>query len=419
MAEQKKLDKNSEEYMNARKTRINIRTQITKLYDVMSQGTSTGESITGDQLLNWTKTFGIVEYTISNFNDYLEGLNDEYAECPDSLALIANLDVMAVDEYQTKWDTLREFANGKYTQTSFSQKEEDKQQQQRPKQQMSVSPFTQAEVVPKFSGKYEDFRGFWEFFKEIVHDNNELTNTQKHGILLAKLDETTKTKISSLNPKEYLEAVRILEAHFQSVHIVRNNIITEFENFPVIDTKSPKPGSYGNLLTRSRTAYKSLLETTTDQARDTTIEHLRQLIISKIPRCWTYGLLSFGHLQTMEDLLDKMTTLQAVIERPSLLAKPGPEREKKEGRNDQHKRQEETQKASKLCKLCDGQHKTIFCHSKLSPQEKVKIAEERSLCQVCFRNHKTSDCKSKYLCSGCRGRHSRVLCTSPASSSHA
>lgn len=63
------------------------------------------------------------------------------------------------------------------------------------------------------------------------------------------------------------------------------------------------------------------------------------------------------------------------------------------------------------CYLCNGEHSLFKC-DKFKNQDVNKrweVIKKHKLCSVCFGKHMTEECKSKFTCKLCQGRHSMLL----------
>ena len=63
------------------------------------------------------------------------------------------------------------------------------------------------------------------------------------------------------------------------------------------------------------------------------------------------------------------------------------------------------------CKFCSKDHKTYYCEKYKSADERIKRCQELKLCLNCLApGHFVKDCRSKYRCTHCKGKHSSSLC---------
>ena len=67
------------------------------------------------------------------------------------------------------------------------------------------------------------------------------------------------------------------------------------------------------------------------------------------------------------------------------------------------------------CLVCSRNHRLLMCDvfHKLSIDEKYDVVNGHKLCMLCLnRGHFVRDCRSKYRCGQCKGKHSKYLCRS-------
>ena len=78
-----------------------------------------------------------------------------------------------------------------------------------------------------FAGNLTQWTSFWESFQSAVHDNDELTDTEKFNYLNSLVERSAKEAISgfSLTAGNYHEAIKTLQKRFGSrQHIVDKHL---------------------------------------------------------------------------------------------------------------------------------------------------------------------------------------------------
>ena len=78
-----------------------------------------------------------------------------------------------------------------------------------------------------FAGNLTQWTSFWESFQSAVHDNDELTDTEKFNYLNSLMERSAKEAISGflLTAGNYYEAIKTLQKRFGSrQHIVDKHL---------------------------------------------------------------------------------------------------------------------------------------------------------------------------------------------------
>ena len=64
------------------------------------------------------------------------------------------------------------------------------------------------------------------------------------------------------------------------------------------------------------------------------------------------------------------------------------------------------------CIFCGKQNYSVYCENVTRPETRKDILFKERRCFRCFKkNHMSSECFSNILCSGCKGKHHRSVCT--------
>ncbi|KAH3733348.1 hypothetical protein DPMN_039774 [Dreissena polymorpha] len=72
-----------------------------------------------------------------------------------------------------------------------------------------------------------------------------------------------------------------------------------------------------------------------------------------------------------------------------------------------------------ICPFCSEYHQPQVCNKIKDIHQRIDIVKSKRLCFNCLNHHKVSDCKYKFRCRHCKGKHHSSICTkktTPASS---
>ncbi len=94
--------------------------------------------------------------------------------------------------------------------------------------------------LPYFHGDYTKWVGFADTFKQLVHNNNQLTNTHKMNYLKSHVQGPAGKLISHLEPigDNYDAAWGILESRFNNKRLLVSNLLNTLLSQPTINTES-------------------------------------------------------------------------------------------------------------------------------------------------------------------------------------
>ena len=274
----------------------------------------------------------------------------------------------------------------------------------------------QAEL-PKFEGSYEQWPGFCDTFKAVVHNNSKFTNAEKLMYLRSCVKGKAAEKIECLETTSvnYQVAWSILERYYDDPAAVINNRIRAFFELPSCQNASAT--ALGNLIDNSTKHYRAL-----EALRKPFLEAFPiYLIVSKLDHQtrlkWkeeTQG----NSSPTMDELLEFLHNRRKILEVDNLV--------KNEKSNHRNSYQTADRKLNGLnanrhhsyvtqfkafCHLCKGSHFTQYCERlvNVAVPERIKIVKRSNLCFNCLKsNHKLEECKSS-SCKTCNKKHHSLL----------
>nr|XP_018908495.1 PREDICTED: uncharacterized protein LOC109038033 [Bemisia tabaci] len=291
-------------------------------------------------------------------------------------------------------------------------------------------------VLPKFSGKLEDWRSFHSLFTVSIHEATDLAAVQKFQYLLTALSGEALDLVKGLAITEanYSVAWNLLSQRYQCErrHIYHHfwgllelPELTKVEQIPQLLTKFREHTQALEGLEQHLKDYSSLLTAVIVQkmnkyfrrrfddfrGADTKYPELEELVQFLEKEC-----LQVDESHSSGSTQPKRTHALIATNEPSRPQKALHSRSPSPSQTSD-KRNEALQ-PKRACILCKQFHFLPYCELYLqkTPQERRELINKNNLCQNCLRPHPTEKCISQHSCRVCSKRHHTTTCTQSTTS---
>jgi hypothetical protein len=271
--------------------------------------------------------------------------------------------------------------------------------------------------IPNFSGKYTEYKPFFEIFNALVHDDISLQNVQKLFYLRHFLKEEAYDLIKNL-PVEgdsYQEALDILENRFNN----GNKIVSEHV-FSLLDVASVGKPSAANLrnfvgIIKQHIAALRNLQQPVDQWDTILVCILSRKTDMSTNRAFYYEIKS--NTPTVSGFIEFLEAKAFALENSDVLPHPPattPRTERMERSNMPGTRQpvfHSNQKFDRVCIFCKKEgHKVYNCPNFIlaTTSERIKFIKKANACMICLNKH-AGRCKFHFKCFTCKKQHHSLL----------
>ncbi|XP_011859356.1 PREDICTED: uncharacterized protein LOC105556853 [Vollenhovia emeryi] len=275
--------------------------------------------------------------------------------------------------------------------------------------------------LPTFNGRYDEWLGFYDNFKSIVHDNCDLTPVQKLQYLRSSLKEEAAQVIQALetSSQNYSIAWGLLTERYDNRRIIIQSHVRALFDLPAIAKESP---------IQLRTLVDSALKHTRalnalGQPTDSWDSLLLHLITAKLDRNthkeWERTLDGTG-MPSMKEfwkfLKNRCQVLESINQENSTQANSSTKNQPRLNNNlsNANQRGRQALVASHVpleCAICKQNHNTYQCEQFLKMDRNARCAKVKSLrlCYNCLRsNHLANECRSG-SCKKCKRKHNTLL----------
>lgn len=272
--------------------------------------------------------------------------------------------------------------------------------------------------LPTFNGKYENWLGFYDNFKSIVHENGNLTPVQKLQYLRSSLTYEAAHVIQALetSPQNYEIAWGLLTERYDNKRVIIQSHVRALFELPAIAKES---SAQLRSLVDSAFKYTRALHAL-GQPTDSWDALLFQLITSKLDRNthkeWKRSL-NGTQLPPIAEfwnfLKNRCHVLGSIAQDSSSQSSRNQSRPNNNRSNTSQKSQQAlvTTQSKIECALCRKNHGIFSCEkfTKMNPEARSATVKSLGLCYNCLRpNHMVSDCKSR-TCKKCKRKHHTLL----------
>ena len=280
-------------------------------------------------------------------------------------------------------------------------------------------------TLPTFDGSPLLWVEFIMKFRDVVHNQEYLTDVQRHQLLLQHLTDEAKKAVKSFanDPKGYVLSLKRLKYLFgQRPMIARAVLAKVTKGKPVQgdDVKGVAALYYDItdcLSTLEQLNYSSDLYSS--ETLHQTVQRLPHWLVKK----WAERSMSIRrHEEPNLIHLERWLLERILVMKEACLSEPRPKGKKKEEKEEkappkfcgstQVESDEDTPVAVK-CKLCEADHNFWKCtkYVAMAPLKRFRLVSKFKICYNCLGDHKRQDCSSKNTCftKGCSAKHHTTL----------
>ncbi|KAL6727242.1 hypothetical protein Aduo_009137 [Ancylostoma duodenale] len=274
--------------------------------------------------------------------------------------------------------------------------------------------------IPSFSGNYREFNSFWTVFESLIHNDCELSDTDKFLYLKQALKGKAAAALSCIPVigDRYSTAVDILKKHFDRSANMADIIINEIERLQrALDNPRSCRETFEAINARIIHLERTGMAMNADRI-------WRRMILSKFPEViCTMVIQKESESDHSFDVSEIMSTNDTIISlrettaltTETLFAKDNqrisfPQISVNKPRWDERMNTPRRQKG--MC-LCGQPHSPHSCPKFTIPQARRFEVRKQKACWRCFsKNHQSEDCTIMGLCPKCKEGHHSSLCLS-------
>ncbi|XP_015119500.1 uncharacterized protein LOC107042816 [Diachasma alloeum] len=291
--------------------------------------------------------------------------------------------------------------------------------------------------IPEFSGKYTEWKAFYDIFLSLVHENPKMAEVEKMLRLKGALKGQAEALIKNIGVEaaNYSIAWRKFIARYENSRLIMASHLNRILNMEQLKEKSTAGLlAIVNNTTEALEALKSLGAPT--EHWDIIVTHImRRIIDADTRKPWEEKLGDSTQLLELKAFLEflkaRARTLNNVEqeEHNGAPTKPAPKPKptvkvyqvssgKSSGKSltTPSSKSTEPPSAKRNCIACGGPHwigaecpKFIFWR----PHERKQFMESNALCYNCMGPHRAHKCKSDRRCKTCQGLHHTFIHNAP------
>lgn len=265
-------------------------------------------------------------------------------------------------------------------------------------------------TIPSFSGELTAWTPFWESYQTAIHNNDELTDTEKFNYLRSYLQRTALDAISglTLTAANYREAIAILEKRFGNKQQIISKHMDALLNVEAVASQHNLRG-LRRLYDVVETHVRSLRSLGVDSGSYGGV--LVSVLLGKLPP--ELQLMVSREIGGGEwNFDDMMKAIEGeVLARERTVSASAPTVKKTS--------KEPTTAATLLvgrgggptCTYCQQAHPSNSCGVVALVPARKQVLQRSGRCFICLRRgHISRECRSNIRCSNCRGRHHISIC---------
>ncbi|XP_064464869.1 uncharacterized protein LOC135376198 [Ornithodoros turicata] len=297
-----------------------------------------------------------------------------------------------------------------------------------------------------FRGDLDRWLPFWEQFCEAVHENDDLTKSEKFQYLRTLLSGPPAAAIAGLQASEacYEDAVKILTSRFGDRKRITQDHLAKLRTLPAVTSPSDVRGRlYDHTQAHIRglralgvanSAYAALLVDILLKAlpSDITLEYYRRSARATTATAVQQDSASGdGQREVQHDTSYTEKELERVLdflrievesrEKSGMVStnRDGPPRGGTLGKSLRKEKNvpaaavlQSLAKATSKCIFCDSEdHSSGDCNTPIELERKKKVLATDGRCFRCtVKGHRAKDCRRKVTCLTCKGKHVTSMC---------
>lgn len=266
-----------------------------------------------------------------------------------------------------------------------------------------------------FDGDIQNWPLFYASFKETIHDNPSLSNSDKLYYLMGKLSPKVQSLFSGTLPsaQNYEIIFKALLDRFQNNDVLGSSYLEQILNLKL----SNSPAAYQLFMDKFVTVVNSLKNLGIDNLTDFILMHIavRKFDTNTIRAYETYA--HDSKLPKFESFIEFIKMQCRICQTTNALS-PANNNTNSYSKINRTRVSPNPQtyvsSENKKCPLCNSNaHDHMFkCHSfaKITPHDRFKFVKENGACVNCLSTkHRSKACTSKVSCRACQQRHHTLL----------
>lgn len=259
----------------------------------------------------------------------------------------------------------------------------------------------------EFSGKITEWKSFIAKFDRLVHNNKKIDNGIKIEYLKMSIKGDAAKLINHIdpNPENYENCYNILKKRYDNKREITNCLIENIMKFPKIRAESAD-----QLKSLHDTVYESIM---TIQSIGVSVENWDPLLTFILTTKLDQSTIVNYECQ-LKDVREpqKMADMLTYIENRFMALNSAGYKGDTFVQQKSNRFVEKDVKATvNKCGYCSDAHFIFSCNTfeKLPTQERLDWVRSEKKCVNCLGPHKAQECKSKFRCKFCQGKHSTLL----------
>ncbi|KAJ8972919.1 hypothetical protein NQ317_012657 [Molorchus minor] len=271
--------------------------------------------------------------------------------------------------------------------------------------------------LPSFSGDLKEWPVFYECFKNLIHDNKELTAVDKIHYLIGKLSDSALCVCAGIPPigDNYDVIWAALVEKYQDKRQLASAYLESIIGFKPMQTESLS--NLNLFIEKFDTSVAALKKVGIDDLFDFSLSYIA---LSKLDLetkdCFEMFRADKTQIPSYIEIINFIKSRAKVL---NASGKPQFSSSKAVSSHSSKSKGPITRSfvvnktdSDKRCIVCNHvDHVTNRCPRflKFSPKERYEFARGHRLCLNCLSTHRVIDCKSKVNCSSCHRRHHSLL----------
>ncbi|XP_004930224.2 uncharacterized protein LOC101738759 [Bombyx mori] len=270
--------------------------------------------------------------------------------------------------------------------------------------------------IPEFNGDIKNWPLFISSFRNVVHNNTSLTDSEKLYYLIGKLTGRARSICAGITPsaENYSLIFDLLNSKYEDKRLSATAYLDQLFEFKPIS--SAKPSNLELFLDKFASSVAALKNLKVNDLSDFTFLHvaLKKLDTDTARAFESYQSLNKKgcEIPLFVDLVSFVRDHIKVLERTSSVPKAA-----NKGQFDSKLSSTQAYTSSSestVCSLCHNKHDHIYkCRvfNSYKPNERFQFVKSNNLCINCLsRGHRVSACRSASLCKKCNSKHHTLLC---------